>query len=296
MALTKQKSSPKPLIELGIASLFWGFGFIGVIWAVQSISPSAIVFYRFFGAFIFTTLFIYPFLNKKHISIKKEFELGFLPGLALAFTLIFQTWGLKYTTATKSSFITTLYVVIVPFISAYFLKQKLPLKHWLWVSIALLGTVLIVELKNFNLNIGDSLTLVNSFAAAVHIILIDSRSKLSSNTLLLNATQSFWVALFAFPLMLVENQWSLLHLNSKAWIGLLSLTFGSSLIAFTLQAKAQKTLSPSIASLMFLLESPISWGFAILLLGESLNIPQAIGALLILIACSGVALGYKKTY
>ena len=46
-----------------------------------------------------------------------EFKCGALAGLFLFISYYFQTYGLKYTTASKNAFITTLYVVIVPFLA-----------------------------------------------------------------------------------------------------------------------------------------------------------------------------------
>ena len=38
-------------------------------------------------------------------------------GIVSIYQRLFQTYGLKYTTASKNAFITTLYVVIVPFLA-----------------------------------------------------------------------------------------------------------------------------------------------------------------------------------
>ncbi len=45
-----------------------------------------------------------------------ELVAGILTGLALFMGSMFQTWGLVFTTAGKSAFITGLYVILVPFI------------------------------------------------------------------------------------------------------------------------------------------------------------------------------------
>jgi drug/metabolite transporter (DMT)-like permease len=70
----------------------------------------------------------------------------------------------------------------------------------------------------------------------------------------------------------------------KAVIGLLSLSLGSTTLAFYLQVRAQAHLSATVSSLLFLLESPFALIFAFLLLGESLSTMEAIGAFLIFTA------------
>ena len=45
---------------------------------------------------------------------KTDIQYGVILGIFLFLSYIFQTYGLKYTTASKNAFITTLYVIIVP--------------------------------------------------------------------------------------------------------------------------------------------------------------------------------------
>jgi drug/metabolite transporter (DMT)-like permease len=98
------------ILELVFAGTLWGFGFTATIWALQSISVSALVFYRFFGAFLIG-LFILLAQRISWKTLKKEATLSLLPGLILLAMLLFQTAGLLSTTATNSGFITTLYVI-----------------------------------------------------------------------------------------------------------------------------------------------------------------------------------------
>jgi drug/metabolite transporter (DMT)-like permease len=53
------------------------------------------------------------------------------------------------------------------------------------------------------------------------------------------------------------------------------------LIAFYLQVRAQKQLSATVSSLMFLLESPFAMIFALILLGQGLTATESAGAFLI---------------
>ena len=55
---------------------------------------------------------------------KQEFGYGLVVGALLFISYYFQTYGLKYTTASKNAFITTLYVIIVPFLHWLFNKVR----------------------------------------------------------------------------------------------------------------------------------------------------------------------------
>lgn len=284
MVLIKQKSLLKPLIELFFASALWGFGFIGTIWALQFIGFPAVIFYRFFIAFIVGLAIL--FLQKVSTKIMiAEFRNAVWPGLFLSTCLILQTWGLKTVSASKSSFITVMYVIIVPILAYFYSKERLNPWHWASVALALLGTALIVDLQWSSWTIGDTVTVGNAFMAAVHIIAIDQLTKKSKNLFAFNVFQSFWTALFALSFAPLDNRWDLMTMNLNGWIGIISLSFGSSLIAFFLQVRSQQVLSPSIASVVFLMESPFTLLFAYFLLGDRLSSSQFVGAGLIIIAC-----------
>lgn len=291
--MKKIKSFLKPSIELTAASAFWGFGFIGTVWALRFIGSPAIIFYRFALAFVVGIFFLYLF-NKDYKVWKNEFKLAFVAGFWLALTLILQTWGLLWTTATKSAFITTLYVVIVPLFSFLFYKERLHPLHYLFVFIAIVGTLMIIDFKWEAWNWGDTLTLANAFTAAFHILYIGKIAPKSKHHFAFNIFQAFWCALFALLLIGLDTSWDIKGLDIKGWVGILSLGLGSSLFAFYFQIKAQKSLPASLASLLFLLESPFSYFFAFIFLGERLNQTQAGGAALIFVACFGAAIAEHK--
>jgi drug/metabolite transporter (DMT)-like permease len=290
MVSIKQESSQKPSIraisELAFAGLLWGFGFIGTVWALAALSPSAILFYRFSIAFVAGFLVLLFSRTSKSVLLS-EMKLTFIPGIFLWLTLLFQTTGLQSTTAINSSFITTLYVVIVPILRAFTSKERLHWMHWFCVALAIFGTALIVEIQKMSmLNWGDLLTLICALFAAVHILSVGQRTFRTQNDFAFNVFQSMWVAAFALLALPLSGSWNLSSLDSKAWIGILVLGFGSSLIAFYLQVRSQKKISPSIVSLLFLLESPASCYFAYLFLNEKMDGIQWLGAGLILVACA----------
>lgn len=291
MALIKHEFLPKPsienqaLLELTIAGILWGFGFIGTVWALAFLSPSAIIFYRFAIAFVAGSVFLFLLRNSLK-SLLSDFALSLIPAVFLWATLFFQTWGLEYTTATNSSFITTLYVVFVPLVRALMKQEKFQWKHWFCVAMALLGTAFIVQIHKISqLNWGDLLTFICSWFAVFHILTVDQRALKTTSPFAFNTFQSFWVAFFALLAFPFSSKWSLAGMNSDAWLGLLSLGFGSSMVAFFLQVRSQRKIPPSVVSLLFLIESPVSYFFAFLLLGERMDASQVFGALLILIAC-----------
>ncbi len=273
--------------ELLTATLIWGFGFTATIWAMASFSSIAVSVLRFSIAFLLTLPIIYMVRELRHEFTRANLKLAALPGLLLGSTLILQTWGLEHTTATKSGFITTLYIVIVPIVEVLILRKRIHRLHALWVAIALAGTALIVQLKIDHINFGDVLTLLCAFFAAFHIALLSKIGPQVKSPFLFNTFQSFWAAMLALSILPFFPGPHFKGYDFWAAIGLFSLTVGSTMLAFALQVKAQKKLTASLSSLIFLLESPFAMLFAILLLGETLSMGQGIGAILISVAAFG---------
>ena len=76
-------------------------------------------------------------------------------------------------------------------------------------------------------------------------------------------------------------------LQPLAISGLLFNAIVVSILAFWIQVRAQGAISPSVISLLFLLESPFAALFGYLCLGETLNPPQFLGGFLILLSAVG---------
>lgn len=279
------------IAELIIAAAFWGFGFIAVVWTLKGLNFAELTWLRFALA----GLVGLPFLWKAPVGELKEiFRLSFWPAVLLMGTLIFQSWGLNYTTATKSGFITTLYVVFVPLLESFIMKHRLPWTLWACVVLALVGTILFVDVSLSQVNIGDVLTLICAFFASGQIYILSEVSPKVSRPFVFNVTQSLWGALLLVPLVINSSYWSepqkVLSWPPEVYWGIASLAFGSTVLAFYLQVRAQSKLSPTISSLLFLLESPFAMIFSITLLGETLNWREAGGAAMIFMSAVGASM------
>lgn len=316
---TSQAPHPtRATFELVFASSLWGFGFVAVVWALEAMSPLEVTGWRFAIAMALGLLY----LKIRRRELWTQVGLAAWPGFLVAGTVMLQTWGLQYTTATKSGFLTCLYVLIVPLLEAVTGRQKLQLRTLFCAAIALLGVGFMTGLDQalglsqpatnippellakMRLNWGDVLTLGCALAASGHIIAVgrsvEKARQLTGRELdsfRFNVHQSIWAGLpllaLTLPIFGVNvsplgdqaHAWPLASAWAAGWkpiAGLLMLAIGSTLIAFALQVRAQKSLDPSLASLIFLLESPFAAIFAFWLLGETLGGPQLFGAALIM--------------
>jgi drug/metabolite transporter (DMT)-like permease len=282
------------VIELVIAGALWGFGFIAATWALDGMGPLAITGWRFVIAVIVGGAIILARKELREDLNMRSFIAASAPGLFISLSLITQTWGLRFTTATKSGFITILYVLIVPVLERLWLGRRVPKFHVVYVLGALIGVALICDLPSavFGggsqaerdvLNFGDALTLLCAVFAALQIIWYGMIQDKIGSSFVFNLYQSFWAGVLPLAASFVFEPMPTFP-KPTVGIGLAMLALGSTLIAFALQIRAQKKISPSLASLLFLLESPFAGFFAILFLNEKLTTMTATGAAIILLS------------
>ncbi len=277
----------RAIIELIGAGAIWGFGFIATKHALTSFSIYELLCYRFFIAFAAGELIHFLFFRKKinNFNYSKELKLTFVAGVLMAGFIIPQTIGLLYTTATKSGFLTSLYIIFVPLFGQWFFKEKIPLKIYLSAFIALIGAAMLMDLQSeAQLNKGDLWTLLCAVVATLHIIYIGHASRKSKNAFRFNNYQSFWCLICLLPFLLTQEKINYNPGELFPWLGVLFMALGSSLIAFTIQIRSQTVLSNTTASMLFLLESPFAFLFGYLILNETLSVIQLIGSVIILVS------------
>jgi drug/metabolite transporter (DMT)-like permease len=281
--------------ELFLAASLWGFGFIGTIWSLQVMSAFQLSFVRFALASLVGLFFFLRTDTRR--AFLGQWRLSFLPGLFLFLTLYLQTWGMHYTTATKSGFITTLYVVFVPILESFMHRRPLPLTLWICVIASLIGTGLIVNVGFESINFGDVLTFLCAIFATIQIYYLGLVSPKVERPFIFNVNQTAWAALLSLPVIFFEPLQNLPLLPqwpTTAFVGLGVLVVGSTLIAFFLQVRAQAHLTPTVSSLLFLLESPFALIFAAYFLGETMGLTESIGAPLIFCSAVGASLISKN--
>jgi len=158
---------------LGIV-IIWGSTFAIIKGILDQILPLTFLAYRFFlAAFVLYVIF---WKRSKNIN-KTILQKGFIIGIFLFLGYAFQTVGLKYTTATKTGFITGLSVVLVPIISYLFIKEKINRNSIIGVIFAVIGLWFLNYGSSFSFNLGDFLVLLGAISFAMHIISVGLYTK-----------------------------------------------------------------------------------------------------------------------
>lgn len=269
----------KALSALGLilTTIIWGSAFVVMKNSVDIISPTYLLALRFTIASI--ALIAVFFRRLKQIN-KTELLCGSLLGIFLFISYLLQTYGVKYTTASKNAFITTLYVIIVPFLHWFFNKKRPSMKNIGAAVIAVFGLALISLEGDFSVNMGDLLTLFCGLFFAFHIVFIDRYTE-HHDPVRLTVIQMVIAAMLSWILApVLEGAQDFTVIDGAMLIGLLYLGIFSTMICFLLQNVGQKHLSPNTASIILSFEAVFGLIFSVIFLREEVTPKLMAGCIL----------------
>ena len=286
------KKIASPIILL-LAAAIWGMAFSAQK-AADTVPPFALGAARSAIAALFILLII-PISDKflhtgRHLFSKStvislnssELFGGIVCGIVLTLATFFQQAGLSMgADAGKASFITAIYVILVP-VYSLILKKRAPVSAWVSVFVAAVGFYLLSVKGSFIISTAELTVFLCSLIFPIHILAIDHFTKRGDGcriSLVQFITAAGLNSLFS---AFFENA---SILDMKAFIiPILYLGIMSSGVAYTLQIIGQKGTPPTASSVILSLESVFGALFGVLLLGESLTLREIFGCLTVLTA------------
>ena len=277
--MTKREILADSLLLL--TALIWGCAFAVVKNALDSFPPGAIIAMRYLIAAAITGI-----LFRRHLKelTRGDVARGALVGLLLFGAYIVQTTGLQYTTAGKNAFLTTVYVLLVPFGCALLFHQNLQKSNLIAAVMMLVGIGLLsLDGQGGGLNPGDILTLICGFLFAGHIIAVEQCQK-KTNTYALIVLQFAFCALYAGLYNRIFERGMPLAFTPGSIGGLLYIAVFSTTIGMSLQNIGQSMAPASHAVILLSLESVFGVLFSCLLLGEKVTLQMGIGFAIIFAA------------
>lgn len=283
-------------ISLITIALIWGSTFIIIKKSIDLFDPISFVFLRFTIASVFMLVFIIPLMKK--INRKLLIEGGLL-GTALFLIFLTQTLALKMITATEVGFLTGLYVIFVPILSAVFLKKYPHIFSWIGVSLAAAGMAIVTFQSGLSITTGQFLAIVNAFFIGVQILMTDVYSR-KHNVVLLTAIQLITVAVLSglYAFCFESPDYAKAFIPYVGWSIVFTGIFAT-VLCFFIQTAMLKYTTPTKAAIMFTLEPISSAFFAYFIGNEILSAKQYFGAALIIIAIltaeAGTALKHSKS-
>jgi len=227
--------------------------------------------------------------------------LGFEVGLWNSVGYVSQAVGLETTAASKSAFICSLAVVVVPIID-FFTGKVLHVRQWTGAVLAIIGVAFLELGSNVSsqMSMRDMLSFVQPFAFGVGFWKMeramqqypDQACRMTAAQLLAVFSATIVYGVYTIdPTELQSFPWlDWLHtpslLISLFWTGVITTA-----LTIYMENVALETLSAAETTLIFSTE-PI-WGtaFAAVVVGEQLGFNAGVGASLILIACIYSSIG-----
>ena len=283
------KQQTRGSLMLLLCAMVWGAAFVAQSEGMNYVGPFTMQATRYFLSGL-VLLPVIALRDKKGISVrpagkaaKRQLLCGVICGALLCTASIIQQYGIIHTTVGKSGFITTMYIILVPFLGL-FVKLRVKLMNWVCAVLALVGLYLLCAGGEglSAVNTGDWLTLLCAVFFACHILFID-RACHDLDGVRLSCVQFFTAsALSILPMLLLEKP-SLAAVTS-AWLPIVYAGVFSGGVGYTLQILGQQLVAPTLASMILSLESVFATISGALLLGDRMSGREYLGCALMFAA------------
>jgi len=266
------------------AAVIWGSGFVA-----QRLGSEHLDAFEYNGLrFTLGTILLLPLLRfapwpahaTREASRRATVRGGLLAGCAMVLAANAQQHGLGSTTASNGAFITSLYVVFVPFITLFVSRTRIGWPVWLGVALAGVGLALMGIDRGFHVNPGDAWVLLCAVLWAFHVVIVGRYSR-DAEPVRFSLIQLGMTGVAALAVALARGQMDLAAIGSAKW----AVLYGAALpvaAAFTLQTIAQKHAPPTHTALILSLESVFGMISGIVFLHERPDLQKYTGASLML--------------
>lgn len=260
---------------VAVAAL-WGLTFVQVKDAVSTFPVMTFLAWRFLPACALVAVIFAPRIARLP---RRGWVAGAWMGLWLTGGYVFQTLGLRLTSASHTGFITGLFVVLTP-VFAMFLGVRPERRVLVAAVVAAMGLGLLSSGGGTSSVAGDALVLLCACSFAAHI-LATGRAAREFDVGALLAVQLGVCGLFTVAVAAASGDLGVPD-RSEVWVALAVTSLGATALAFFIQTFAQRFASPERTALLLASEPAFAGLFAYLLADERLAAAGWIGAALIM--------------
>ena len=270
-------------LYLFICVFFWAIAFIWTKDALSyGLSANQLIFVRYTIAVILMLPFVWKDIKK---LTRREILLGGIGGLLLGAGMLLQTLGLGMTTPSNSAFITTTYVVMVPFVAWIFQHIRPDFKTYLCAGLALVGLFILTKTPGqmMHFEMADLLTLAGADIVGVHTF-GNSMSKQMS-VKMVTFLPFVFIALFTLIMAFFTGDIVLEGENiPMALVNVALCAIFPTIISGMFQTAGQRLVEPSKASIIMSLESVFTMFISVFLGYDALNLNLIAGGAIIFTA------------
>jgi len=181
-------------VGLLVTALIWGVAFVAVKSSLDYMPAMYVIAMRFtIGAVFLSAVFAVRFKNLTKRIVLHSAGIG----LILFLAYVTQTYGCALTTAGKNAFLTTIYMILVPFVNFVVVRVKPEVKSVVAAVIGFTGIGFISLSGEFTIQTGDLLTLLCGLLFAIQIVFVAKYAR-SEDPILLTIGQLFFTAVYAW--------------------------------------------------------------------------------------------------
>ncbi len=266
-------------VVLGVVALVWGTTYAVIKDTLSVVEPYSLMMMRFsFSAIILSGIYFKKLRKLSWDDIKRGSIIGIFMFLAFYFLII----SIRFTTASKFSFIIGAYVLIVPFLSYGLGRRKLNRNEVIGAIVATIGLGFLTIERGISFNLWDLVAGCCSFFFAAHMVAIEKYSG-KSDAIALTIIQFIVTALIFIVLTGVKEGYNFSVLPQIKWtLGYLVIV--STVIPFAIQNIVQRYISATATALILTLQSAFGSIFAVYYLDERMSLQMILGCILIFVA------------
>jgi len=273
-----------------LSALVCGLGFVAQRKGMESIGPLAYNGIRFALATV-ATLPLAWIRNARPRQAawtgRRKLAALLATGVVLFLGISIQQWGLVYTTAGNASFLTGLYVILVPLLGLL-VGHRTGRVVWIGAFLALSGAYCLSASNGFSLAalaergrlFGDLLVCLSALFWAIHMLLLARFSQHISVSLIACAQFAVCALLSLASSLALENP-----PGAAVRAAAIPILYGGLIavaVGYTLQVLGQRNAPPAHAAILLSLEAVFGTVGGMLLLGERLTSAGALGCVLML--------------
>jgi drug/metabolite transporter (DMT)-like permease len=256
-------------LTLLFVSVFWGSAFV----FQRVVGEQGGVYYFNGMRFLLGAILLLPFIWKQRAISREQWLWMGIAGAILFSAAALQQAGIQYTTAGNAGFITSLSVVIVPFVLLVGWCERPRWMALAAVAMAGGGAYLLSTGGGFEVRKGDALQLIGALFWSLHFVILGKFAvrfpsiQFAAGQFLVAGLLNFLAGLFLEQPFLNPT-----FIGAVAYTAIFSVGIG-----YTLQVWAQRYTPPSDAAIILSLEAVFAVLTGWLFLSEKLNLVQITG-------------------
>lgn len=292
--LAQKNGAVVGVIFLVIASFLWGGEYVVAKDVLDVLPPNWLNAIR-----TFFTAVIAIIVWRKHFKAAslQDWKHGAICGILFGLGNAAQTMGLDMVNAGINAFLSSAYVILVPFMVWFVSKVRPGSKVFLSAAVGIIG-ISVMSVTGFssgNLSIGpgELLSLLSAIGYGAAMVAIDHYTE-KTNVEFLTGAQFIFTCLVSLVFALILEQPPAVHVDGVMVMEFVYLVLLGTFATQLLFTFGLKYASANQAGVIFPLESVSATLFGCLCLHETLEIVHIIGGALIIIAIIISSVDFKK--